>query len=284
VIIVAGVLGVGLVSAGAALEYSSRRSHAIPVIEADSRPLRVKPDNPGGMQFAGSGESILSGTGATPESLAPPPETPDPTGLRQQEQALRAHDAATTGDKTGGDKTGGDKTGGDKTNGDKAGGDNAADVNKPGAVALSEQPPPKSGASPDDAATTANVTRAPNLPAATTKTAPPVTKLASAAPPAPTHPTAAAAAKPNALTQTSNGRQVQLAAVGSEAAANAEWQRISHLVPDLLGSRHAEVTQATRDSHVFWRVRTGGFADLAAANAFCTELRSKGVNCMVASF
>ena len=76
-----------LVFAGAALlvllfavgtwAWVGRRPAGIPVIEADSRPLRVKPDNPGGMQIAGADEPD---DGAP--SLAPPPDAPPPRAGR----------------------------------------------------------------------------------------------------------------------------------------------------------------------------------------------------------
>ena len=84
-----------LVFAGAALlvllfavgtwAWVGRRPAGIPVIEADSRPLRVKPDNPGGMQIAGADEPD---DGAP--SLAPAPEAPAPRALRAPVQARPA--------------------------------------------------------------------------------------------------------------------------------------------------------------------------------------------------
>jgi hypothetical protein len=286
-IIVSGVLGIGLVSAGAALEFASHRSHTIPVIEADSRPIRVRPDNPGGMQIAGVGESILSGaTSRTPETLAPPPEAPDPSGLRQQEQAARARDAAPKLP------------------------DSIQGLNKPGAIALDVPQPPSTDA---DAAAAA-----PSGPAPVIRPIPPPTqKFATAAqPPAPTAiapaaiapatiapkppapaaraaapiakpaiPAPAQAASAPAMHPLATGeKQVQLAAVGSQAAATAEWARLSRLMPELLANRHPDVTEFNHDGRTYWRLRTGGFADAAAVTEFCSEIRAKGFNCFPASF
>ena len=58
-------------------------SATIPVVQADSGPIRVKPANPGGMQVAGANDDILSGGGnGAVDKLAPAPETPDPQALR----------------------------------------------------------------------------------------------------------------------------------------------------------------------------------------------------------
>jgi hypothetical protein len=59
------------------------RSATVPVIQADSGPIRVKPANPGGMQISGANDDILSGGGnGAVGKLAPGPEVPDPQALR----------------------------------------------------------------------------------------------------------------------------------------------------------------------------------------------------------
>ena len=80
------------------------------------------------------------------------------------------------------------------------------------------------------------------------------------------------------------GTLVQLAALSSEAAARAEWRILSRRLPQLLGGRQPVFSKVEHAGHVFWRVRTGGFSDLAQAKAFCEQLRGKGLGCSVADF
>jgi hypothetical protein len=75
--------------------------------------------------------------------------------------------------------------------------------------------------------------------------------------------------------------QVQLAAVGAEAAVQPEWNRLRARMPDLLGNRELLISRGERDGQPFWRVRTGGFADVAAARAFCDQVRARGFTCFV---
>lgn len=82
---VAAVMGLGV--AGYTLLGSGPRS--IPVIEADSRPIRVKPDNPGGMQVAGADEQIMGGSSGDATVMAPPAEAPAPQALQAQIQAAK---------------------------------------------------------------------------------------------------------------------------------------------------------------------------------------------------
>ena len=69
----------------------------VPVIQADQRPVRVKPVNPGGMQIPGlSVDDSTDDTSASADKLAPGPETPDPQALARQTPAPATTPAART--------------------------------------------------------------------------------------------------------------------------------------------------------------------------------------------
>ena len=83
--LIAGGLGATLLLVVGGSSLISQRSAPVPVVQADSRPLRVKPENPGGMQVAGANEDILSGgSEAKVGKLAPPPEAPAPQEMLTQ--------------------------------------------------------------------------------------------------------------------------------------------------------------------------------------------------------
>jgi hypothetical protein len=79
----AGGLGAVLVVLVGASAVLSHRSTEVPVVTADPRPIRVKPDNPGGMKIDGAENDVFSGGSDTANSkLAPPAENPDAKALR----------------------------------------------------------------------------------------------------------------------------------------------------------------------------------------------------------
>jgi hypothetical protein len=85
--IIAGGIGGALVLLIGGWEVAGHRQHGVPVIEADSGPVKVKPDNPGGMKIAGQNDDILSGASDDGKAaMAPPPEAPDPQALKAAEQ------------------------------------------------------------------------------------------------------------------------------------------------------------------------------------------------------
>jgi len=208
----AAVLGIG------GWVVTSARPHLVPVIEADRRPLRIKPDNPGGMQIANSEEQIMGGAGSgNADAMAPLAETPSPQTLRTQAKSNR----------------------------------DTAPAPEPVAQVPVSQPP----------ATAAPVASAP-------PELHPVRPNVPVAHPAPVV----------------GGVQVQLAALESEQAARSEWQRLSKRMPDLLGDRRPAVQRVERGGRTLFRLRMGGFADVAAAANFCAQVRTKGAGCAIATF
>lgn len=185
---------------------TGHRNTVVPVIQADSRPIRFKPENPGGLQVADDEFSSADGSPET-SKMAPGSEKPEPNALR-----MRQHDAP-----------------------------------KPAQAAA--EPVPAVAAMPDK-------------------------------------PVVAAKAPVPAIAPISavKGTLVQLAALGSEEAARAEWANLNKRIPDLLGGHQPSFSKTERDGKVFWRVRTGGFTDMAQATSFCERARAKGASCSIASF
>jgi hypothetical protein len=79
----AGGIGTVLVLLIAASAITGRHSGETPVVTADARPIRVKPENPGGMKIDGAENDVFSaGTDTGNAKLAPAAETPDTKAWR----------------------------------------------------------------------------------------------------------------------------------------------------------------------------------------------------------
>ncbi len=111
-----------------------------------------------------------------------------------------------------------------------------------------------------------------------------------AVPAAPSHaPPPAASAPPAAASAPGPAghgvAEVQLAALPTDAAAREEWARLEKRFPAQFAHRKPLISRiVSHDGHVFWRLRAGGFGDIAQARAFCAALRGKGVACAIADF
>lgn len=239
----AGGIAVALAAIVGGWSLMGHGSAPVPVIDAPGGPLRVKPENRGGMQVTGLDDPILSGeSGNEKAALAPPPEMPEPKALHPRREAEKPKPVT------------------------------------PPASHEAAIPPPPPVAAVVPVASVAPLAKQVPIPARTAANA-----LPSSGKPA------SLAAKPAALgeqatAQPSRATQVQLAALKSEDAAKAEWEHLVKQMPDLLRARHPAVERTERDGHVFWRLRTGGFADHAQAAQFCEHVRAKRGDCAVASF
>ena len=230
-LLIAGGLGGTLVLIVALWSSVGQHSGQVPVVQADSRPVRVKPANPGGMQISGLGtDPAQGGDVASADKLAPAPETPDPQALASQTRAV--------------------------------------------APPAASQIQPQTQTQPGSA-----------TPPAVSPTQPVVAAAVPPAPAAAKPAQIAAAAMPEHRAAPPAGRtQVQLAALGTEAAARQEWDRLAHRMPGVLGARHPVFSKIERDGHTLWRLRTGDFATETEARQFCEQVRANGGGCAVAAF
>jgi hypothetical protein len=243
----AGLAAVSLIGAGVMmmLGHEPRTPAEAPLITADPSPVRIRPDDPGGLRVPNLDKTVYDqlgranaprangSAGARVESLLPPPEAPRPLpeAVRPAPPpALPAQPAAL--------------------------------AEGPSQQQLAREPE-------QPAAPAQQAARTPPAPQAAAPTAPPPTAPQAAATPAPV--------------PAGNGRiQVQLAAVPTEQAANAEWQRLQRRMPDLLGNQRLVLSRGEREGQPFFRIRTGAFADNAAARGFCDQVRARGGSCFVA--
>jgi len=226
IIIAGSVLAAGAVIAALVWGFSRGSSRNAPLIEADARPIKIRPDNPGGLRVPNQDELIFDrNRGARPAAqggLAPEAERPRVDQLRAQLAERAAQEAARN--------------------------------------APPPSPAPAQPAAPaaPSAPASASALNAPSLPA-------PVPGNA------------------ERFAPVANGRaQVQLGALPSEAAARGEWDRLQKRVPELLGNRRVTLAPFDREGQTtLYRIRTGGFADAATARAFCEEMKTRSIPCMV---
>lgn len=231
---------------------------SIPIVRADPKPMKIRPENPGGIevpfqnseiydrvaqQAAGSG-AARSPAGAPAERLMPGPETPLP-----RPQPPPAPVPAIP---------------------------SSPEIAPPSDAVVVV--PPRVASVPGSTAAT---TPAPTRPVPPAQSAPQSTSAA--APPAqpkPTPPVPAAAlpASPAAA----GGARIQLASVRDQAAAQREWARVSRQYADLLGNLTPQFLSADLGERgIFIRVQAGPFASLDAAKTTCDALRARGAGCNV---
>ena len=246
---VAGGIAVVLVAiVGASSFTSSRHGSGVPVVEADSRPLRVKPDKAGGMAMEDGDEALLADQKPGSETLAPAPEAPAPAALKKQ--ALEAAQAEA-----------------------------AAQAAR---IAAAQPPAPVvAAAAPAPVAAPASVTHSALPPVAKSGAAPPVHAVAAA--PVVTKPAIAPVVAQSVAAPAktpAGGHSVQLAALVSEQGAQAEWDRLVKKSPALFAGHKPAIAKFERDGKTFWRLRTTGFTDAAQAAAFCSKAKADGLACL----
>ncbi len=254
----------------------------IPLIKAATTPVKVRPENPGGLEVPDRDKLVydrIQGTaeGRGPERLLPPPEQPLP-----RPAPAEAKPAAP-----------------------------APPPEKPATVAKTETPPLKPTAkvptvkdvesierpappppppAPPSASNLQPLGIAPHRPAAAPAPAPkPVPEPAKVEAPKPA-PEKLKVPEPSpppvvAPAPTPAGRAylVQLAAARTPEGAEAEWEKLRSRNQDLLGSLRLTVTKADlgQARGIYYRLRAGPIADEAAARTLCSELTKRQVGCLI---
>jgi cell division septation protein DedD len=222
----------------------------VPLIRADAGPIKVRPEEPGGMDVPDRDKLVydrIDGNGERPavERLLPPPEMP---------MAKPAPQAAPN------------------------------DVEeRPAAQQPSPAPasPPASTARTD--AAPAPEQAVPSVEDVLTAMRPPPP----IEPKAPENPAEtklkAEAAKAAVAPAKAGGFLVQLAAVRSREQADVEWQRLRQKNSDLLGNLDLSVMRADLgpDKGVFFRLRAGPVTTEAAAQTLCQKLSERKIGCLV---
>jgi cell division septation protein DedD len=142
---------------------------------------------------------------------------------------------------------------------------------------------------PQPAATpTAESTAPTTPPAAVTESrpAPPPPQapapVVAAAPPPPPAPVATPAPPPPAPAVEGKGYRLQIGAVRSPEAAQHEWERLKRANADVLGGLGFAAPRVDLGERgVYYRIQAGPVGDAAKAERDCSELKRRGVSCIL---
>jgi len=260
----------------------------VPVLQADTRPTKVRPENPGGLDVPFQDQEIyqrLGRDGAQPapsgprvERLLPPPEAPLPRPASAppppNPPVPRAPDVKPPADAVP---------------------VTAPAVSPPAAVSL-----PKSVTPPKDApvqgsgatqgsgpAQTGSAANLPSFPATSVESKSPTATRQAAPAPVPTKPPDAAPSTEEASATapgagSARGARVQLGALRTNEEAIREGERLKRANGDVLGNLQITVVQADVGARgTFFRIHAGPLADTAAATELCQQLAARKVGCIV---
>lgn len=268
----------------------------IPLIKSAATSVKVRPDNPGGLEVPDRDKLVydrIQGTaeGRGPERLLPPPEKPLPRPAPAKATPPPADKAATVAQPQALPIKPVAKV---PTAEDVASAERPAPPPPPPAPPTASKSSPLVFASPRRTAKPAPaqaktpepapVEPAPKpkpekLAVPEAKPSPPEPPATAAATPAPPPPTPAAAPRP---APASPAFLVQLAAARTQQGAETEWEKLRSRNQDLLGNLRLTVTKADLGPRgIYYRLRAGPIADESAARALCSQLTKRQVGCLV---
>ncbi len=257
----------------------------LPVIAADTAPIKSRPESPGGLVVPNRNVTVLNDVTPDPEMpqverLLPPPELPllaqaeaplvEPVLMVEELLGPPLQTAAGLSEKMPANEEA----------------QSPAEFPVAAPVAAPVAPPAApqlaAAAEPDLPGPKAAAVQIPAAPWAAPVAAPVAAPAAApvAAPAAATNePLTQIAALPDAKT---GGFVVQLASLRAKAGARPAWARILKDHPALLGERVLAIQQVDLgDRGIFYRVQAGFFVARAEARALCDALKARGQDCLV---
>ena len=280
----------------------------LPVIVADTTPIKSRPEDPGGIEVPNQDVAVLNDPVPDPtkpqaERLLPPPETPPPPQIETPPSATvaEAEELLRPPPETAAVPTVKAPTAKVALPPDTP---QVAPEATPESVlpapetvpeaapeAAPEPAPPEAEAAPDQVPPEAAVVQSvpeppapPPVPPAAkpaaepaSETLPPVAAPVTAPVTAPVAPQVAAL--PEATT---GGFVVQLISIRSRDRARPAWAKLQKAHPALMGNRELTIQKADLgDRGVYYRVRAGFFAKRASARDLCNALKTRGQDCLV---
>lgn len=263
----------------------------VPVIAADPSPVKIKPENPGGMNVPNQGRLVygmVDGTAAQPrvERLLPPGEKPVEVEEVLTRGVPEANDVVTSSAPRGTADTTSPSA---PVRLVPDGAAPSAAPSTPVTAPVAQSAPAPVAPTPPPVVKPSEIAAAPVAPAAPEPKAElkAETKTIMVAPKAPTpkpKPIAKAAPAPAASgSDLSKSYRVQLAAARSEKAVTSEWDKLQRRNTDLLGKLQLQVTRIDLGSTkgTFYRLRAGPLASSAEAKSLCERLKQRKLGCLV---
>ena len=237
-------------------QLTMRDVTAVPVIRALEGPMRIAPEEPGGLTTSYQGLAVNAV--AAEGSAAPPPDrlvlAPRPVTLEEEDRPAAALQAEAVQEKVAAAV-------------DDAAVDNAvaqAVAALPADIFAPEEPAEEPPQPASNARLSADLRPLPRPPRRTT-VAPVVQPVA----------------QPVEASSLKTGDQlVQLGAFDDAATAEREWARLQSKFGALLRARSRVIQPAESGGRTFYRLRAAGFADDADARRFCTALLAEQAACI----
>lgn len=262
--------GAGLAFLVAGVSMLGHGHRALPVIEADARPVRIKPADPGGMKVTGA---ELGGAGAADApQLMPAAEQPELRALKAQVREMQKQLARQAAATAAALKLAQEQKLAQAQKAQEAAARAAL------AAKLAQAAPASAGVKIAEAMPAAKTPGAGLVASANVARAAAIAPIERPAPPSLPVQTLELPLVPPA------GTQVQLGAFKDEAAAREKWSELVRQLPDILGGRVPDIAAASAAGQTLWRLRTGDFTDVAQAASFCQRLKAHAIACNVAAF